>query len=265
MQTEELPKGHYREKLETGTCWRENKVCPAGKKFLKQLYSWNANNPLNPMLVYKICDPCHYQKIAPPSLGDSIDSEEKQEQKVTVPKITVKKGVQFQEDQGVLIAPSGIFAIFTNIDLPKAQIMWTVAGFNKDPIAKYPNIPAKALRGREEFICIGETFYSSQYLGELLNFAENEKDEILIFQKEKDMPVGLKVGSFMGAVAPVIFLEEDEKKSISLEELVKIALKEKAIVERALAEIKEENEKAKNTEKKPSSFSLVRYTKSRSS
>ena len=47
--------------LDDGRCWRVcGKICPYGKQFLEQLYSWSEENPLNPMLVWKICDPCHY-------------------------------------------------------------------------------------------------------------------------------------------------------------------------------------------------------------
>lgn len=59
-------KGHYQEKLDKGLCWREcGKICPAGKAFLKILYSWNETNPLDPMLVWKVCDPCHYEHKEP--------------------------------------------------------------------------------------------------------------------------------------------------------------------------------------------------------
>lgn len=46
--------------LEEERCWRACKKCPKGKEFLRGLYSWSEDNPLNPMLVWKVCDPCHF-------------------------------------------------------------------------------------------------------------------------------------------------------------------------------------------------------------
>jgi len=45
-------------------CWRANKTCQYGKIFLRQLYSWSEDNPLHPMLVLKVCDPCYYDGVA---------------------------------------------------------------------------------------------------------------------------------------------------------------------------------------------------------
>jgi len=58
---------HYKEKLDKGLCWRQcKKECPAGKAFLEELYSWSEENPLNPWLVWKVCDPCYYENKPPP-------------------------------------------------------------------------------------------------------------------------------------------------------------------------------------------------------
>lgn len=55
---------HYQEKLEKGLCWRVcNKVCPLGKGFLKELYSWSEANPLHPLLAWKICEPCYFEEL----------------------------------------------------------------------------------------------------------------------------------------------------------------------------------------------------------
>jgi hypothetical protein len=57
--------GHYKEKLENCKCWRADKTCSLGKEFLEQLYSWSELNPLHPMLVRKVCDPCQYENKLP--------------------------------------------------------------------------------------------------------------------------------------------------------------------------------------------------------
>jgi hypothetical protein len=58
-------KGHYAEKLKEHKCWRTNEQCVLDDKFLKSLYSWSELNPLDPMLVWKVCDPCYYEKNNP--------------------------------------------------------------------------------------------------------------------------------------------------------------------------------------------------------
>lgn len=54
-------KSHYETKLKEGKCWRAFRDCPLGKKFLEALYSWSEQNPLNPWLAWKICDPCEFE------------------------------------------------------------------------------------------------------------------------------------------------------------------------------------------------------------
>jgi len=49
---------HYQKLLNTGRCWCSFATCPMGKEFLKDLYSWDNINNLNPFLVNSICVNC---------------------------------------------------------------------------------------------------------------------------------------------------------------------------------------------------------------
>lgn len=51
-------KGHYKEMLDKGKCWKDRKICPLNKEFLEVLYSWSELNPLHPNLAWRICEPC---------------------------------------------------------------------------------------------------------------------------------------------------------------------------------------------------------------
>jgi len=53
----------YEDLLEESQCWRSFKNCPCGKPFLRDLYNWTNINSLNPILVWKICDPCENKKL----------------------------------------------------------------------------------------------------------------------------------------------------------------------------------------------------------
>ena len=53
-------KSHYQVMIKECKCWRAFRICPLGQRFLKVLYSWSEQNPLNPWLAWKICDPCEF-------------------------------------------------------------------------------------------------------------------------------------------------------------------------------------------------------------
>ena len=55
-KSDRLP--HYQDLLDKCRCWRAFRNCPLGKDFLEKLYDWSYHNPLNPWLVWKVCDPC---------------------------------------------------------------------------------------------------------------------------------------------------------------------------------------------------------------
>ena len=52
-------KSNYARFLETCHCWQADRTCPLGKPFLQDLYSWTEDNPLHPMLAWKICSKCN--------------------------------------------------------------------------------------------------------------------------------------------------------------------------------------------------------------
>lgn len=58
-------KPHYAEMLKDCKCWRTMNKCVLDQSFLKSLYSWGDINPLDPFLVWKVCDPCYYESKNP--------------------------------------------------------------------------------------------------------------------------------------------------------------------------------------------------------
>ena len=63
-------KSNYQRLLEQGRCWRAFRDCPRGKDFLKYLYLEEERNPLDPFLVWKICDPCEFEGVGRKDEGE---------------------------------------------------------------------------------------------------------------------------------------------------------------------------------------------------
>ena len=56
-------KSNYKRLLEQGRCWRAFRACPRGKDFLRALYLEDERDPLDPFLVWKICNPCEFEGV----------------------------------------------------------------------------------------------------------------------------------------------------------------------------------------------------------
>lgn len=129
----------------------------------------------------------------------------------------VIKREDLEEWEGCLRNKEFSLAIINdNASLTKAS------GFNKEPIRTFKSLPIGKLRkynsgfGRGDCLVLN-TIYNSKLIADALSLIG--KRNIEFYQKEDDMPLGIKVGNKRICIAPVIPFEKG--KASTIEEIIK--------------------------------------------
>ena len=133
----------------------------------------------------------------------------------------LKLQAQLEEHQnadGIEFMDNGAAAYITDPDTATAKILISNSGLDKPEIQR-PEIFVEALRRNKRAtgynrIRIGEGIYDTDLLARVIASNSNSLTATLHQRGGKNMPLGVKIGEHMGAIAPTVIIGTDAEKAI---------------------------------------------------